>query len=862
MELCKPTGVELDEKSRVLVMPDRYGVGRSLTAKLTARGVEVLKMNSASTPAELTRQVEGWLEQGPIHGVFWLPALDAEEPLAAMDLTAWRLALTLRVKLLFHTMKTLSSHGQQVAGPAPFLVAGTRLGGTHGYGDAPPMFRQGRQQNVGPMGGAVTGFLKSYKREHPDALVKTVDLGPSRKKAVLADLLLQEALGDPGIVEVGYRDGERWTVGLVSRETLPSSANQPLGQEVEGLTLSGDTVYLVTGAAGSIVSAIVSDLCRGGMGGTFHLLDLAPCPDPDDPDLARFTSDLEGLKSEIFQRLKQQGERATPAMVERHIAALERAHAALAVMDTIRQTGGRAVYHQADLRDPEAVTAAVDQVRREHGKLDVLLHAAGLEISHPLPQKSQQEFDLVFDVKSDGWFNLMHAVGDMPLGATVAFSSIAGRFGNAGQTDYAAANDLLCKAATQLNRSRPGTRAICLDWTAWAGIGMATRGSIPKVMERAGIEMLDPHQGIPLIRDELCAGASGEIVVAGELGLLLSEFDSTGGLDASAVEDGAGGPMASRVIAMELYDGLMVETTLDPSEQPFLHDHQIDGTPVLPGVMGIEGFAEAARLLLPGWNMAGLEDVDFLAPFKFYRGEPRTVKLQARFLQDGEDLLARCQLTGERKLPNNPEPQVTTHFTASVRLSRQRAEEETTVSVPRRNGSGVDRDAIYDIYLDGPAYQVVEHAWRQDDVVAGMLPQDLPGDHAPIEVQTQTDPRLIELCFQTAGVWEAGTTGRMGLPRHIDHLSVVRRLDDPELAGRLTAVVTPEPRADGNSTFDAYVADEDGKVYLTLRGYSTVQHPNPLAEDARRPLKEAMDIEPMAGVIIGQGQEATRAREQ
>ena len=47
---------------------------------------------------------------------------------------------------------------------------------------------------------------------------------------------------------------------------------------------------------------------------------------------------------------------------------------------------------------------------------------------------------------------------------------------------------------------------------------------------------------------------------------------------------------------------MTIETTLDPEAQPFLHDHQIDGTPVLPGVMGIEAFAEAALCMLPGWQ--------------------------------------------------------------------------------------------------------------------------------------------------------------------------------------------------------------------------------------------------------------------
>ena len=130
----------------------------------------------------------------------------------------------------------------------------------------------------------------------------------------------------------------------------------------------------------------------------------------------------------------------------------------------------------------------------------MLLHAAGMERSHFLPDKDPREFDLIFDVKSDGWFNLLHAIGDMPLAATVAFSSIAGRFGNAGQTDYSSANDLLCKLTSSFRTSRPRTRGIVIDWTAWGGIGMATRGSIPKMMELAGIDMLPAEAGVPLIR--------------------------------------------------------------------------------------------------------------------------------------------------------------------------------------------------------------------------------------------------------------------------------------------------------------------------------------------------------------------------
>ena len=139
-----------------------------------------------------------------------------------------------------------------------------------------------------------------------------------------------------------------------------------------------------------------------------------------------------------------------------------------------------------------------------------------------LPDKSSAEFDLVFDIKADGWFHLLHALGDVPIGAALVFSSIAGRFGNGGQTDYSAANDLLCKSVSSFRTTRPQTRGIAIDWTAWEGIGMASRGSIPKMMALAGIDMLPPAIGIPVVRREItAAGVGREIVVAGALGAML-----------------------------------------------------------------------------------------------------------------------------------------------------------------------------------------------------------------------------------------------------------------------------------------------------------------------------------------------------
>ena len=82
-------------------------------------------------------------------------------------------------------------------------------------------------------------------------------------------------------------------------------------------------MFVITGAAGSIVSAITSDLAAAS-GGTFYLLDVAPEPKPGDTDLQRFISDREGLKRDIFARIQARGERADSGPGEKELATLER----------------------------------------------------------------------------------------------------------------------------------------------------------------------------------------------------------------------------------------------------------------------------------------------------------------------------------------------------------------------------------------------------------------------------------------------------------------------------------------------------------------------------------------------------------
>ena len=811
LNLCCPTGVQLQAGARVVVMPDRGGAGDSLMRLLADRGVEVLVIDGTSTAESLAAQLSAWAGAGGVQGVYWLPALDSEPPLAQLDIASWKEHLRIRVKLLAATMRSLY---EQVASSGTFLVVGTRMGGHHGYDDGGA---------TAPMGGAVTGFAKTYKRERPNCLVKAVDLATTAGAGAIAAALIEETERDPGAVEVGRQNDLRWTIGL---------QEQAVEDGRPGMALGPSSVFVVTGAAGSIVSAIIADLARAS-GGTFHLLDLAPEPDAADPDLERFVVDRDGLKRELYQRIKDRGQRPTPALAERMLAGIERQRAALDAIIAIQQAGGRAVYHSLDLRDSEAVAKALEAVREEHGRVDVLLHAAGLDNSHFLADKSDAEYDLVFDVKSDGWFNLLTATGDMPLGATVCFSSVAARFGNGGQTDYSAANDLLCKFTSSFRTTRPGTRGIAIDWTAWSGIGMATRGSIPKMMEMAGIDMLTPEVGVPWVRRELVSGGRlGEVLVAGELGILTEEADADGGLDRTAVRLLTHGPMVGEVRSMGVFGPLTVETALDPTVQGFLDDHRIDGVPVLPGVMGVEAFAEVAALMAPGWQAASIEDITFVAPFKFYRDEPRQITIEACLTLEGNELVANCRLIGARTLPNQPEPQITTHFTGRVRLARHLQTGATTAPPMPPDGAGVVADAIYKVYFHGPAYRVLDRSWRQGDRQIGLLAEGLPANHQPPELPLLTAPRLLELCFQTAGIWELGSTGRLGLPQEIERVTL---LEVADTAGSLYAVVEP-----GADHFDAEVVDGAGRVRLRVEGYRSVALPTPIGPKLLEPLRAAV----------------------
>ena len=232
-----------------------------------------------------------------------------------------------------------------------------------------------------------------------------------------------------------------------------------------------------------------------------------------------------------------------------------------------------------------------------------------------------------------------------------------------------------------------------------------------------------------------------------------------------------------------------MQTTLDPATQPFLDHHRIDGTPVLPGVMGIEAFAEAARVLVPGWYVVGVENVEFRAPVKFYRDEPRTLTVTALLRPDGADLVAECRLTAERPLPGTDRPSARSTSPGRYGLADPPPRRNTTTPRSPKTPDAADARTR----STGCTSTVRRTRWsaRPGRTPTGGGPLRRRPAARQADSPTLTGPRLVELCFQAAGLWEAGREGRLALPRARRRGAAVRRTGRGRGPGRDRAARWP-----------------------------------------------------------------------
>ncbi len=381
---------------------------------------------------------------------------------------------------------------EAVNGGARTIVAATAFGGSFGHHAHP--------NGVPPTVGGVAGLLKSVAKEHPDLLVRAIDLDPGTATATLAEHVLDELGIREGPLEIGYIDGVRRTLTTASR-TAGERSSSPL-------RIGPDAVVLITGGARGITARIAVAMARR-YGCTFELIGRSLPGEPEDAELAA-ARDAAALRRVLVSRMNGAAP-GGPAAVETEVRRILAGREITATLEAVRAAGGRADYHAVDVRDEAAFGALIDRLRERHGRIDGVVHGAGLIEDKLLRDKTPDSFARVFSTKVVAARTLAAKLSNEVL-FFVMFSSISGAFGNRGQSDYAAANDALDKLAHHLFRTVPG-RVLSINWGPWSGAGMVGP-ELEREYERRGIGLIPLEAGIERFFEELHAGADAQVILS------------------------------------------------------------------------------------------------------------------------------------------------------------------------------------------------------------------------------------------------------------------------------------------------------------------------------------------------------------
>ncbi|SES41836.1 type I polyketide synthase [Actinokineospora terrae] len=292
-------------------------------------------------------------------------------------------------------------------------------------------------------------------------------------------------------------------------------------------------------------------------------------------------------------------------------------------------------YHPADITDPRATEGTV-AAARALGPLRAVLHGAAVNEPRVLSAVEGATLRRAVSPKVDGLRNLLDAAGD-ELRLVVAYGSIIGRTGLAGQAEYCVANEWLRHALAEWAAAHPGCRAHCVEWSLWSGVGMGARMGVVDGLAARGVVPITPASGTTALLDLLGQpGAPTTVMLSGR-------FPDTATLALSHpdvpllrfLEDTRTVTPGVEVVA---------DTVLTSRDDPYLAEHSIDGVSVLPAVMGLEAVAQTVQATTGervGWAFRDLE-----LPAPITGGDGRKVRIAT--LAAGDQVRARVSDDSDR----------------------------------------------------------------------------------------------------------------------------------------------------------------------------------------------------------------------
>ncbi len=406
----------------------------------------------------------------------------------------------------------LSARGVAIAHTAPDAVGEAEAvvqvdgaGAIATFPDLRDVLEGGARRVLGfDAGGAgLDGLFKTAAREYPDRSVRLVTLDDVADTGALLDAV-QSELGRPtDPVHVTRASGRRATRVLT---------HTPLDRVDGRLPLTTDSVVLLTGGARGITARIAIAMAHEAPC-TYVLVGRSPWPAPETDAELLAAKDDKALRSILIRR------GGTPAAIESQVGRILRDREMRETEASIVEAGGRVAYHALDVRDGAAVEALVTALYAEHGRIDGVVHGAGVLDDRLMRDKTAEAFARVYETKVHPAQAFARTLRD-DVAFVVFFGSISGVLGNRGQADYASANATLDAIAHALG-SRIEGRAVSIDWGPWGGAGMVS-DALERAYRRRGIGLIPVEAGVQAFLDELRAGDRGVHQVVWQAGDVMS----------------------------------------------------------------------------------------------------------------------------------------------------------------------------------------------------------------------------------------------------------------------------------------------------------------------------------------------------
>ncbi len=246
-----------------------------------------------------------------------------------------------------------------------------------------------------------------------------------------------------------------------------------------------------------------------------------------------------------------------------------------------------ALYYQVDAADEEAMAEVFRRIRDEHGTIDILVHAAGSEMSRQFRDKTQEEIRSEWFSKALSSKIASDLADKYSISAAILFSSVISEFGNRGQAVYGAANAFARKIWEESSSEKVSRTVI--DWPPWQNTGMTANPVINDILKKAGVSLLPPEEGARWFRESLAVGGG---MLCSEKDLLLYK--------GPLAHLGALGSLQPVVYPHQ--GELVFEFRVSLKDFPELVDHSVQGRVLLPLALMATWFREI------GQGLTGRED--------------------------------------------------------------------------------------------------------------------------------------------------------------------------------------------------------------------------------------------------------------